>query len=84
MDKWKNQIKQRLVAYKGDKCHDCGGVFPQYCYDFDHKDPNQKSFGISESYGKPIAELMAEVDKCDLVCANCHLENADYIPNRSG
>lgn len=66
------ETKQHLVIYKGNRCHDCGHSFPNCCYDFDHRDPGQKSFTISHSNGKPIAELMIEADKCDLVCSNCH------------
>ena len=68
----RQEKKQQLVAYKGGKCFDCGGTFPQCCFHFDHRNPWQKSFGISREIDKPIAELMIEADKCDLVCANCH------------
>src|ERR1700674_2170899 len=66
------QKKHQLVIYKGGKCQDCNGTFPDCCFDFDHCDPREKSFCIAASYGKPLTILMAEVDKCDLVCANCH------------
>ena len=39
--------KAKLVAYKGGKCLDCGGVFPNCCFTFDHRDPFEKSFTIS-------------------------------------
>jgi hypothetical protein len=68
-----SRIKASLVAYKGGKCMDCGGVFPQVCFQFDHRDPYDKLFSICHGYGRPPEELMREVDKCDLVCANCHL-----------
>ena len=66
--------KAALVAYKGGACMDCGGVFPPCCFDFDHRDPFLKSFGIGEKTGGRISleELKVEADKCDLVCANCH------------
>lgn len=64
--------KSHLVAYKGGKCLDCGNVYPNCCYHFDHRDPTIKSFTISQKYGRPLSELMVEADKCDLVCANCH------------
>jgi NUMOD3 motif len=68
------EIKCRLVDYKGGKCQDCGGIFLPICYDFDHRDLDQKSFGIAEGIcaRKSLSELMEEADKCDLVCANCH------------
>lgn len=64
--------KLHLIAYKGGKCLDCGGSFPQCCYDFDHRLPAEKAFTISSKMGRPLSELMLEADKCDLVCANCH------------
>jgi hypothetical protein len=64
--------KACLVRYKGGRCLDCGNIFPQCCYDFDHRIPLEKSFTISGKMGKPLSELMIESDKCDLVCANCH------------
>ena len=44
-----------------------------FCFDFDHREPMQKSFAIS-SMARDVAEatLQAEFAKCDLVCANCH------------
>jgi hypothetical protein len=41
--------------------------------DFDHRDPALKLFNISE-YGVKcaLAVLIAEIAKCDVVCANCH------------
>lgn len=64
--------KHQLVVFKGSKCHDCGNSFPDCCYDFDHRDPNEKSFTIGVKMWLPIEDLMAEANKCDLVCANCH------------
>jgi len=64
--------KAQLVAHKGGKCQDCGGAFPQCCYDFDHRDHTQKKFHLGSRMGGSLAELMVEADKCDLVCSNCH------------
>lgn len=41
-------------------------------YDFDHRDPSTKSFGLCEFQSKAYAKLLEESLKCDLVCANCH------------
>lgn len=64
--------KAILVSYKGGKCFDCAREFTLCCFDFDHRDPDAKSFNISARYGYPLDELKLEADKCDLVCANCH------------
>ena len=55
-------------------CQDCGGTFPAHVMDFAHRDPATKSFGLASenTYLKNRAVLVAEVAKCDIVCANCH------------
>lgn len=52
-------------------CADCGGRFPSVCMDFDHiKD---KTFTIAQNKHRwGLKTLQAEIDKCDVVCANCH------------
>jgi len=54
-------------------CADCGVRFPSVCMDFDHRDPNTKEFNISRSLAHRSWEsILAEIAKCDVVCANCH------------
>jgi predicted HNH restriction endonuclease len=50
-------------------------------YDFHHKDPNEKDFGISSpsGYGKSMTEVKLEVDKCLLLCRNCHAIEHDRL-----
>ena len=65
--------KQVAVDYKGGKCTDCGGVFPLCCYDFHHLDPNQKDLHLSIALtAKGFDFCKEELDKCVLLCANCH------------
>ena len=57
-------------------CMDCNMEVTRdnyFCFDFDHRDPMQKSFSISAK-SRDVAQgtLEAEFAKCDLVCANCH------------
>ena len=58
---------------EGKPCQDCGGVFPPCVMDFDHLDPKQKVKSVAElvQSGSQKA-LLREIEKCDLVCANCH------------
>lgn len=70
---WRRQVKEKLVIAHGGKCIDCGYTGPSFMYDFDHRNPEEKLFGlassgISRSYEKQYEESL----KCDLVCANCH------------
>ena len=72
---WRRRTKLKAVEYKGGKCIRCGYNKNVAALDFHHRDPSTKSFGIANS-GNCIAwELVQiELDKCDLVCANCHRE----------
>jgi L-lysine 2,3-aminomutase len=42
--------------------------------DFDHRDGNEKSHNVGSMVAHHYSkELIAqEIEKCDLVCANCH------------
>jgi len=55
-------------------CADCGGVFPACCMDFDHLPGSVKtnSVGTMVAHGHNREAVLAEIAKCDLVCANCH------------
>lgn len=68
----RRNTKTRLVEYHGGKCVDCGLVAPPYLYEFDHRDPSTKLFGISTGDSTSFEALLAESLKCDLVCPNCH------------
>lgn len=67
--------KQDLVAYKGGKCERCGGKFHPNVFDFHHFDANEKSFAMSQkNFQRKWVNLVAEADKCFLLCSNCHRE----------
>jgi hypothetical protein len=54
-------------------CSDCGGRFPPCAMDFDHRDSTSKVQGVTRMIARAsIERILAEVDKCDIVCANCH------------
>jgi hypothetical protein len=53
-------------------CADCRGRFAQCAMDFDHRDPSTKSRGVTRMISGSTERMLAEVDKCDIVCANCH------------
>ena len=67
------RLKIRCVEYLGGKCEICGYNKCMSALHFHHKDSSQKEFGIS---GRSIKfeRLKPELDKCILVCANCHSE----------
>jgi hypothetical protein len=55
-------------------CADCGGHFRPHQMDFDHRDPARKDFRLTAGRAMLMstARVLAEVAKCDIVCANCH------------
>jgi hypothetical protein len=55
------------------KCYDCG-LQDLAALDFDHRDPRQKRKDVSTLAGSACAwsAVLAEINKCDVVCANCH------------
>lgn len=65
--------KQLLVEYKGGKCERCGYNKCIDALEFHHLDPLTKDFTISSS-NLSLEKQKLEVDKCLLVCANCHRE----------
>lgn len=64
-------VKEILIEEAGGKCLDCGYVGPPFLFDFDHRNPKEKQFQISQTH-LALATLRDEAKKCDLVCANCH------------
>lgn len=73
--KRRDKTKELLVEYKGGKCEICGYNKCIGALEFHHKNPFEKDFGIAaKGYTRSIEKNKEEVDKCILVCANCHRE----------
>lgn len=66
--------KLKAVVYKGGKCTTCGYNKCIDCLDFHHIDPLQKDFSISNHKGMSFDTIKSELDKCVLLCRNCHGE----------
>lgn len=68
--------KLDFIEYKGGKCQKCGYNECQAALDFHHRNPEEKEFSICKRYGYRILSerIKKELDKCDLLCANCHRE----------
>jgi len=61
-----------LAEYKKSiSCIRCGENEP-CCLDFHHKDPNEKEFTIAGGINKKPEVMLKELDKCVVLCANCH------------
>jgi hypothetical protein len=67
-------LKIKCVDYKGGKCEQCGYNKSLRALSFHHIDPLKKDFQISGSHCKSWKSIQIELDKCLLLCANCHME----------
>lgn len=73
--KRRKKIKTLALGYLGNKCQKCGYDKCANSLDFHHIEPEHKDFGISEKgYTRSWEEVKGELDKCMLVCKNCHGE----------
>ena len=64
--------REKAIEYKGGKCEHCGYNKYRGALEFHHKDPTQKDLRGLKAY--KLSKLFAEVDKCLLLCSNCHRE----------
>jgi hypothetical protein len=70
----RKRLKLKLIEYKGGKCEICGYDKCIIALEFHHLDPNKKDFNIGGSCAMSFEKCKKEVDKCILVCSNCHRE----------
>lgn len=64
-------LRGMVAARKNRPCVDCGVRYPSYIMDFDHV-RGEKLFALGNIGGKNLATILAEIGKCEVVCANCH------------
>lgn len=78
---WRNSDNNRrdktklwVCELKKKACTDCKTCYDPFVMDFDHRDSKDKCYNISFMVSKrmPEALILAELEKCDLVCSNCH------------
>ena len=72
-DKQKRYDLNKSVVWelKNNPCTDCNEIFHPAAMDFDHINEAEKSFNPSE-YDRNLTDILKEIDKCELVCSNCH------------
>ena len=87
--KQQNQLKDKRKIFileemqkRGNKCAKCG-FSDIRALDWHHLDPNDKVNSISEMIRNRVSmdKLQAELDKCELVCANCHRIEEERLGN---
>lgn len=68
------RYKKEAVDYKGGKCQKCGYNKCLGSMDFHHLDATQKDPNWHKMRNWPLEKIKVELDKCILVCGNCHGE----------
>lgn len=67
-------VKEKAVEYLGGECKKCGYNKCIGSLDFHHINPNEKDMNYSAFKTIFNKRLTNELDKCILLCANCHRE----------
>ena len=68
------ELKAWMIKLKANPCSDCGKSYPTCCMDFDHRKDTEKRYNVGSMFAHhySIELIQLELNKCDLVCANCH------------
>lgn len=68
-----------MVEHKGGRCSHCGYDRCLRALVFHHRDPEKKDLVLSACYNRRWEVIKLELDKCDLLCSNCHMERHDEL-----
>ena len=63
-----------VLARGGAKCRRCGYDKCSSALEFHHIDPKTKKFGVRDGNTRSLKSMIAESEKCVLLCSNCHRE----------
>jgi transposase len=75
-------FKKKCVDYKGGFCVSCGYDKDITALEFHHKNPQEKEINPSKMLNKSWDFIKNELDKCILLCSNCHREEHSIINKR--
>jgi hypothetical protein len=71
----KFKITEILNELKSVPCKDCNVKYPPYIMDFDHVSGEKfMNIGDMKSRISSFDKIFKEVEKCEVVCSNCHRE----------
>lgn len=71
--KYQEKTRALLMMRLSEGCIDCGET-DAVVLEMDHRDIKTKKWNISKILKTKVSieQFVAELDKCDVVCANCH------------
>lgn len=68
---YRRRIRERIAKIKVERgCVDCGYNASHHALDFDHLRDKEFSLGAAQSVS--WERVVKEIEKCEVVCANCH------------
>jgi len=70
--------RAKIIEFGGGKCKKCGYSKCIAALEFHHRNKSRKEFRIN-AVRSLTAKVKRELDKCDLLCANCHREEHNPI-----
>jgi hypothetical protein len=71
----RNERRELIRKAKDRPCTDCKKSYPYYVMDFDHIGSDKEyTIGMMVGSRQPLRLIQAELDKCEIVCSNCHRE----------
>lgn len=80
VSKRRKKLKEMALEHSGGKCIICGYNKSKRALVFHHVDPSKKDFGLGlNGLTRSWKRVKAEIDKCALLCSNCHMEIHDGI-----
>lgn len=71
----RREIRSFLEEAKRKPCADCGISYPPWVMQFDHvRDQKVFALAVASRIQPSQNRIMAEIAKCEVVCANCHAD----------
>ncbi len=68
-------IKEKAIEYKGGKCSKCDYDKCKEALEFHHTNLSEKEFSLgTKGHSRSWERIKKELDKCVMLCANCHRE----------
>lgn len=69
----RDKILKFVREYKeSNPCTDCGTHYPYWVMEFDHLGDKVFNIGDFRRFTTSLSRVKAEIQKCELVCSNCH------------
>lgn len=77
LSKYSNARRKQIRAVVSNiksstPCADCKQKYHPACIDFDHRENKKAAVSHMISDGYSLQLVLKEIEKCDVVCANCH------------